>query len=255
MQKSSKIMVNVVKEILQKDVRVMASPHIKYQKNEFKFEVKVTRSKRTRRITLRVCPILGECRVTVPYYYNTDLLEKFITRNLSWISSRLSERTPQVILSEGSEVPLLGLDRKVIAKSECRTNFHLTPNSLIIPRTDLVFRHQIKSIFFQIAQEFFIESCNKFSQKLGVTFLKISIKDPKSRWGSCSSDKKLMFSWRLIMAPKNVSLYVAAHEIAHLIHMNHSEEFWEVVRLLFPNYRNQRTWLRKNGRSLHRFMF
>jgi predicted metal-dependent hydrolase len=83
----------------------------------------------------------------------------------------------------------------------------------------------------------------------------MSLRDTRSRWGSCSSDAKLMFSWRLIMAPEDILAYVAAHEVAHLKYMNHSKEFWETVEYLFGPYHKERTWLRQNGSSLHRYRF
>jgi len=97
--------------------------------------------------------------------------------------------------------------------------------------------------------------CAEFSERLGSKFNKITLRDTRSRWGSCSSDANLMFSWRLIMAPEDISAYVAAHEVAHLKHMNHSEEFWETVEYLFGPFKKERTWLRQNGSSLHRYKF
>ena len=97
--------------------------------------------------------------------------------------------------------------------------------------------------------------CKEYSHLLGVNFSKIVIKDPKSRWASCSASGSLMFSWRLIMAPTKVSQYVAAHEVAHLLYMNHSKSFWETVEFLCPDYSSQRRWLKENGKNLHRFVF
>ena len=126
---------------------------------------------------------------------------------------------------------------------------------LKVPANDLVFSQSIKCALTQIAEEFFIKTCNEFAQKIEAPFSRISIRDPKSRWGSCSSQKKMMFSWRLIMAPKDVSSYVAAHEVAHLVHMDHSKKFWKVVNYMCPSYASHRKWLSNNGRELHKFVF
>ena len=83
----------------------------------------------------------------------------------------------------------------------------------------------------------------------------IQFKDTKSRWGSCSSEGSLMINWRLIMAPPSVYRYVVVHEVSHLRHMNHGTEFWKLVKKLHPFYLNDRSWLKKNGRSLKRFVF
>ena len=97
--------------------------------------------------------------------------------------------------------------------------------------------------------------CMEFSERLGSRVRKITLRDTRSRWGSCSNDAKLMFSWRLIMAPEDVLAYVAAHEVAHLKHMNHSKDFWETVEYLFGSYKKERAWLKQNGPSLHRYKF
>ena len=91
--------------------------------------------------------------------------------------------------------------------------------------------------------------------RLGVAPRRISLRDPRGRWGSCSSAGDLMFSWRLAMAPSGVLDYVAAHEVAHLAEMNHSELFWAHVRRLRPGFEAERDWLRRNGAGLHAYDF
>ena len=80
---------------------------------------------------------------------------------------------------------------------------------------------------------------------------RITLRDPRSRWGSCNAGGDLMFSWRLIMAPAAVLDYVVAHEVAHLAELNHSPHFWAVVRRLCPDHAPAREWLRRHGASLH----
>ena len=191
-------------------------------------------------------------------------------------NSRISDETIKVygnILELGSDFTKENLDE--ILKNLYSTNFfkdidiQIKNNTLFISLTEYPiinqliisgeksnsFKDQIKNVLIQLSNEFFNDVCQRDSAKLGVSFSKISYKDPKSRWGSCSSERKLMFSWRLIMAPREVSAYVAAHEVAHLVHMNHSKSFWETVRFLCPDYMSHRLWLRYNGKMLHRFIF
>lgn len=89
------------------------------------------------------------------------------------------------------------------------------------------------------------------SKMAGLHFNTMSITDAETRWGSCSSQRNLNFNWKLVMAPMEVIDYVAAHELAHLVEMNHSRQFWETVRKMFPLYRQYRTWLRRNGDTLN----
>jgi len=90
---------------------------------------------------------------------------------------------------------------------------------------------------------------------LGRSYARLSLRDTRSRWGSCTSDGGLMYSWRLIMAPPEVLDYVAAHEVAHLAQMNHSPAFWAEVTKIYGDYAAPRNWLRANGSTLHRYKF
>jgi hypothetical protein len=98
-------------------------------------------------------------------------------------------------------------------------------------------------------------AANLYASRLGSEIRKITLRDPKSRWGSCTSLGDISFSWRLIMAPPAVLDYVAAHEAAHLVEMNHSPRFWAVVDSIKPGWKAERNWLRKEGAALHRIAF
>jgi len=95
------------------------------------------------------------------------------------------------------------------------------------------------------------DAVDRHCARLGVDARRITVKDTRSRWGSCTADGRLSFSWRLILAPPDVLDYVAAHECAHLLEMNHSPAFWAHVARCRPDWKRQRGWLRANGRALH----
>jgi predicted metal-dependent hydrolase len=82
---------------------------------------------------------------------------------------------------------------------------------------------------------------------------RVSVRDTRTRWGSCSSKGNLSFSWRLILAPEHVLNYVCAHEVAHLVEMNHSPEFWAIVDRLIVDWRQSKNWLKHRGNMLHRY--
>jgi predicted metal-dependent hydrolase len=89
--------------------------------------------------------------------------------------------------------------------------------------------------------------------RIGRKLNRVSVRDTRSRWGSCSSTARLSFSYRLIFAPKEVMEYVVAHEVAHLRHMNHSPAFWNAVEFLCPQYDAAKDWLKLHGKDLYRF--
>lgn len=221
---------------------------------ELGFQIKIRRSARARRITLRVCQVTGGLKITIPSNLKISVLRIFINKNMNWIRTNLKNISPPILITDGVLLPIKGQDRKVFTDVTLKSCYILKETELILPTSQDLLETQVKSVLKQIAGDYFSITCDNYAERLGVSFSKISIKDPKSRWGSCSSDKKLMFSWRLIMAPLAVSSYVAAHEIAHLLQMNHSQKYWNVVGSIYPNYRDQRNWLRENGRNLHKFV-
>ena len=92
-----------------------------------------------------------------------------------------------------------------------------------------------------------------YAAQLGVPIKRICVRDQSSRWGSCSNTGVLSFSWRLILAPPFVLDYLAAHEVSHLVELNHSPRFWRLVKRLYPQVERAKVWLDANGTDLHRF--
>jgi hypothetical protein len=106
-----------------------------------------------------------------------------------------------------------------------------------------------------VARDRLAGACDDYAARLGKPYARITMRDTRSRWGSCTSDGALMFSWRLIMTPPEVLDYVAAHEVAHLAEMNHSPAFWAVVAQLCPGYAPLRDWLKREGGALQAIRF
>jgi predicted metal-dependent hydrolase len=106
-----------------------------------------------------------------------------------------------------------------------------------------------------MARDRLVAASEHYADLLGRPFGKVSLRDTRSRWGSCTSEGNLMYSWRLILAPVDVLNYVAAHEVSHLAEMNHSQAFWSEVERLMPGYAAPRKWLKQHGAELHRFQF
>jgi predicted metal-dependent hydrolase len=93
----------------------------------------------------------------------------------------------------------------------------------------------------------------RHAASLGVAFKRVSVRDQSSRWGSCSNTGVLSFSWRLVLAPPFVLEYLAAHEVCHLVELNHSPRFWRLVRRVYPHFERAKTWLDVHGADLHRY--
>lgn len=104
--------------------------------------------------------------------------------------------------------------------------------------------------YIAAAREYFPKRAAHFQQFTGGTYNRITIRDQKTRWGSCSARGTLSFNWRLMLAPPAILDYVVVHELCHLTHMNHSPAFWQAVEAVCPDYRDSRRWLKEHGQEL-----
>ena len=194
-------------------------------------------------------------KLTIPFNLKLIDAKRFVDTHMSWLDDKLKTIGPFYPLVDGMMLPIGGQERKLSIDKDISVDFYLDTGTIRFPKNNNPIELHVKNFFKTRAKIFFTKSCKVYLEKLDTSYKALTIKDPKTRWGSCSSDGNLMFSWRLMMAPHQVSDYVAAHEVAHLIHLNHSSEFWGIVKQICPNYGEQRNWLRKNGKYLHNFVF
>ena len=108
----------------------------------------------------------------------------------------------------------------------------------------------LEKLYRRKAAEYIPQRCAYYAEILGVSYGRISIREQKTRWGSCSAKKNLNFNWKLMLAPPDVLDYVVVHELCHLVHMDHSQAFWALVGSVLPDYRVRRRWLKEHGDEL-----
>ena len=113
---------------------------------------------------------------------------------------------------------------------------------------------RIKDFIKKKAKDEFYKRSKKYAKKLGEEINDITIKDTKSRWGSCSTRGCINYNWRIAMAPADVIEYLVCHEVSHLKHPDHSAAFWQTVRFLCPNYEQSRHWLKIRGKTLYQYV-
>ena len=224
-------------------------------KRDYGFSSKIIASRRARRVTLRVDTLTEDLRITIPYKTPYNILKRFVEKNREWIRFQLSKSKPKIFVNIGSCLPIFGVSRLLLVDQNLNEDFLLYNDKLILSGQKACVNTQVKMLLKSLAKEYFENECKYYAEKLGVSYNKIVVKDTKSRWGSCSANGNMMFSWRLVLAPKLVSSYVSAHEVAHLVCLDHSSKFWKIVGRICPEYPQHRAWLRKNGMDLHRFVF
>ncbi|MFQ5439756.1 MAG: M48 family metallopeptidase, partial [Paracoccaceae bacterium] len=178
---------------------------------------------------------------------------RFVRDHENWIRGKLADLPRTITPTYGDSFPLGGRDRLLE-----RVNGHVVrimPDALGVPGPEGCIGAKLRACCIMVARERLTERARIHADKLKQRIARITLRDTRSRWGSCSTEGNLMFSWRLAMAPPEVLDYVVAHEVAHLLEMNHSAHFWAQVALLVPGYRAPRRWLRDNGPVLLSYRF
>ncbi len=214
--------------------------------------VYLRRNKRAKRLTLRVSSIDGQPVLTLPPRAKLHEAQQFLESQESWLRKHLAAAPDRMIVQAGMPIPFM--DEKLLIAQHSKSRTVLAPGVILTPAN----KHTGKSVetFLKARARIAVTGhCQYYARQLGREFGRISLRDPRSRWGSCSTDGNLMFSWRLVLAPSRVLEYVVAHEIAHLAEMNHSSAFWQVVKNLMPEYQHHQNWLKQNGAVLHRLDF
>ncbi|NNE80955.1 MAG: M48 family metallopeptidase [Silicimonas sp.] len=213
--------------------------------------VELRRSPRARRLSLRVSTLDGRVTLTVPSGVSEREARAFASEKADWIAQNLKRQTAPVLVVHGAELPVEGVVRRIVSGTGRAAR--LLPETITAPpeRAGVKVAVLLKSL----ARDRLASAVDRYGSAIGRRATAIKLRDTRSRWGSCSQGGNLMFSWRLILAPPDVLDYVAAHEVAHLAHMNHSPAFWGAVAEICPTYEGPRAWLRREGASLHRYRF
>jgi len=219
--------------------------------------VTVRTNPRATRLIVRVHPNTGEVAVIAP---NSRALERaldFARSETDWIAGRLAAVPEPIGLVPGDIVPYRGREHIIRNEPRARGGVWIDsgPRKAYIVATghEEHVPRRVRDWLRAEAKRELVESVRGYSTLLGLAPTRVTLRDPSTRWGSCSSSGVVSFSWRLIMAPPYVLSYVAAHEVAHLIHMNHGTRFWTLVEQLVGDTERPREWLRTDGAALHRY--
>lgn len=225
------------------------------------FRINLRRIASARRFTLRVRAAAQDVVLTMPARGSLAEAKSFATRHAAWIGAKLRQLPEKIPLTPGGLVPLRGTLHQIAYRPGRRRGVWLEDGALSSGSTPVLCVNAEAPFVPRRVRDFLIKEALRdikaaveiHTGKLGVAPRKITLRDTISRWGSCSSTGALSFSWRLIMAPPYVLDYLAAHESAHLLHMNHSAQFWAAVARLTADTARAEAWLKAHGSSLLRF--
>lgn len=212
--------------------------------------VKVNARSKSYRLSL---PASGPV-LTLPPHGKWAEAEAFLNRHQGWLAARLKRAPEATSFAEGSMVPVRGVPHRVVATGRIRGRVEVAEMDgemvLLVPGDAA---HQARRLTDWLKEEALADlevRSAHHAARLGVSIKAIRMREQKSRWGSCSSSGNINYNWRLILAPPFVLDYVAAHEVAHLVEMNHSAAFWATVKKTMPDMEKGRAWLKAHGRQL-----
>lgn len=214
--------------------------------------VRLRRSDRARRMILRVPREGGAAVLTLPARVPLAEGMAFAQSRRDWLRQAMARRPAAQIVQPGALLPVEG-QALCITPAAVRM-VQPAPGALLIPEGRPA-GAVVAAWLRHLAAERLRAACDRHAGALGRPWRAMALRDTRSRWGSCTHDGRLMFSWRLAMAPPEVLDYVAAHEVAHLAHMDHSARFWATVEALLPGHSPQRAWLKAHGGSLMLWQF
>ena len=212
--------------------------------------IKVKPNPRAKRLILRISNRDGQPTVTVPLGASQTQVETFVQNQRAWLRKHSKHITPPIILGYGDHIPLMGVPHELVLWQG--KTIKAGDGVIAIPARKGDLAPRLKAYLKLLARDQLVPIAAETASNLGRQVSGYSFRDTRSRWGSCSSDGRLMFSWRLVMTPPAVLRYVAVHEACHLVEMNHSKRFWALVAEQMPEYASAQAWLRREGAHIQR---
>lgn len=234
-------------------------PHtLKLWVGEEVYAIRLRRHRQARRYTLRIHPASHEVILTMPPRGTVRDARDFAERHGGWIAARLGRMPQAAPFAPGTLVPLRNHPHRIVHRAGERgtvwTETGATGAKLLCVAggADHMAR-RVRDYLIREARRDLEAAVSRHAAALGVKPKRLTVRDQTSRWGSCSTTGMLSFSWRLILAPPHVLDYLAAHEVAHLVEMNHSPRFWRLVASLCASVDRAKSWLDAHSTELHRY--
>ena len=212
------------------------------------------RNAAARRMVLRLDSKNVGLVMTLPKRSGLAEALRFVDQSRDWISRTLAKQPEATKFEDGVTILYRGRLHVLRLSGGPRGLVHVAGDDLVVPGRPEHAPRRLKDFFAVEAKRELSVASRRYADAMDAKFTRISIRDQKSRWGSCSAGGVLSYSWRLILTPDYVLDYVAAHEVAHLREMNHGPKFWRLVLTHCPNAKIAKQWLKAHGREVHRYL-
>lgn len=215
-------------------------------------EIGVRSSDRATRLLLKFDASQDRFELVVPRGARMSDAENFARAHAGWMMARLGAVSPRVLFEPGHTIPILDVPHLIVHRPGGGKPVTLEAGQIIVTGAAEHVSRRVRDFLRAQARAELAPRTRTYAAQLGKTVGRISLTDPRSRWGSCSARGTISFSWRLIFTPVEVLDYVVAHEVAHLVELNHSGRFWAIVEQLFGPHNTERAWLKRNATRLMR---
>lgn len=238
--------------------RTVEPPTISIAFDSEVYHVRLRRHRAARRYTLRIHLVTREVVLTMPPRGSLKQANEFAQLHGAWIAARFGRLPKPAPFAEGEVIPLRGVEHRIVHRRGQRGTVWAETGGdgeklLCVAGEAPHIPRRLRDFLKREAKADLEAASKQAAEALGVTIKRVSVRDQSSRWGSCSTTGVLSYSWRLILAPPFVLEYLAAHEAAHLIEMNHSTRFWHQVERICPHMARAKAWLDAHGTELHRY--
>jgi len=207
-------------------------------------------SPRARRLALRVDAAARGVELVLPPRYSERTALAFVAGHRGWIAARLAAMPAPCRFADGATVPLLGQPHRIRHVAGRGAPVTVADGEIRVCGDPTHLPRRVRDHLIALAGRELAARARVLAARLGKSVTRVAVRDPKSRWGSCSATGALSFSWRLVLAPEPVLDYVVAHEVAHLVEMNHGPRFWRVVASLVADSAGPRAWLKRHRMEL-----
>lgn len=206
-----------------------------------------------RRMTLRVDALHDRVVVVYPQGVHPRHAVAFAQEKRAWVVGRMAALPPRIAFDAGAVVPILGQPHTICPAPTARRGVWCEEATLWVSGQPEHLSRRVRDYLRKRAEDEITPRAHRLAGQVGRRLGRITVRDVRSRWGSCSARGDLSFSWRLVMAPEPVLSYVVVHEVAHMVELNHSPRFWAVVADLAGDTSAAQHWLKTHGTGLHRY--
>lgn len=214
-------------------------------------DIKVVKSPAAKRLTLRIDAKERVPVLTLPPRCSSVRAIDFVEQHREWIKECLSKIPKPKTFEDGEKISILGREYTICHTPNARRGVYAENNILYVSGAKEFLHRRVCDYIKKTAQKEFLKKSRLLAAKIGCKVKSVTIKDTKSRWGSCSSLDNINYNWRIALAPEFVIDYLIAHEVSHLRHPDHSRSFWQCVKNLHPRCGEGRLWLKTQGKELY----